>query len=229
MSTHSFCILYYERNKTMEEIDFSSQNLSEKEQKILNSAIKIFNEKGFSAATTNEIAKNAGIAEGTIFRYYKTKKDILRSILVQLINIMSDKVVLGSVQKLMENSHSKELRVVLKELLVDRLNLVMKFFPMFRIVISEALFHDDIREALYKNVVKKGEVIFRQFYDSMLKSGQIRDDIGFDIIARNIVGNFIAFIGQIMLFSDGAGNRDLDKEMDDVVSIIIDGIAAKKS
>lgn len=213
----------------MEEIDFSSQNLSEKEQKILNSAIKIFNEKGFSAATTNEIAKNAGIAEGTIFRYYKTKKDILRSILVQLINIMSDKVVLGSVQKLMENSHSKELRVVLKELLVDRLNLVMKFFPMFRIVISEALFHDDIREALYKNVVKKGEVIFRQFYDSMLKSGQIRDDIGFDIIARNIVGNFIAFIGQIMLFSDGAGNRDLDKEMDDVVSIIIDGIAAKKS
>jgi AcrR family transcriptional regulator len=224
--THSF--YENERNKKMDEIDFSSLNLSEKEQKILNSAIKIFNEKGFSAATTNEIAKNAGIAEGTIFRYYKTKKDILRGIIVQLINIMSDKVVLGSVQRIMENSQSKELRVVLKDILIDRLNLVMKFFPMFRIVVSEALFHEDIREALYKNVIKKGEGLFRQFYDSMIKSGQIRTDIGFDIIVRNIVGNFIVFIGQRMLFAEMCNKDDMDKEMDAVVAIIIDGIAAKK-
>ncbi len=61
----------------MEPLDLSSLNLPEKEQRILEAAIAVFSEKGFSAATTSEIAKNAGVAEGTIFRYFKTKKDIL--------------------------------------------------------------------------------------------------------------------------------------------------------
>ena len=55
----------------MDELDFSQLGLSEKEERILHSAIKIFSEKGFDGATTNEIAKDAGVAEGTIFKYYK--------------------------------------------------------------------------------------------------------------------------------------------------------------
>ena len=57
----------------MEHRDIPDFGLPEKEEKILKSAIKIFSEKGFSASTTSEIAKDAGVAEGTIFRYFKTK------------------------------------------------------------------------------------------------------------------------------------------------------------
>src|SRR5688572_17005274 len=54
--------------------------MSEKQQKILAAAIDIFSEKGFAASSTNEIAKKAGVAEGTIFRHYKTKKELLLAI-----------------------------------------------------------------------------------------------------------------------------------------------------
>ena len=49
-------------------------HLTEKQKRIVQAAIESFAEKGFSATSTNEIAQKAGVAEGTIFRHYKTKK-----------------------------------------------------------------------------------------------------------------------------------------------------------
>src|SRR5690606_26788480 len=53
---------------------------TEKQVKILEAAVDIFSEKGYAATSTSEIAQKAGVAEGTIFKHYKTKKDLLLSI-----------------------------------------------------------------------------------------------------------------------------------------------------
>ncbi len=50
---------------------------------ILNSAIKIFGEKGFQNATIAEIAKEAGIGDATIYEYFKNKEDLLLAIPVE--------------------------------------------------------------------------------------------------------------------------------------------------
>lgn len=45
-------------------------------EKILTVALALFQKNGFEGTTTKEIARKAGIAEGTIFNYFKTKEDI---------------------------------------------------------------------------------------------------------------------------------------------------------
>lgn len=50
------------------------EKMTPKQIAILEAAIEIFSDKGYSAAATSEIAQKAGVAEGTIFRYYKTKR-----------------------------------------------------------------------------------------------------------------------------------------------------------
>jgi len=45
--------------------------------KIINSAMELIKEKGYSLTTTKEIALKAGINECTIFRKFKSKKDIV--------------------------------------------------------------------------------------------------------------------------------------------------------
>ncbi len=47
--------------------------------RILEAAVDMFGEKGYASTSTSEIAKRAGVAEGTIFRYYKTKKRFITS------------------------------------------------------------------------------------------------------------------------------------------------------
>jgi AcrR family transcriptional regulator len=60
--------------------------LTNTQKKIIDAAIKVFSEKGFEGATTSEIAQEAGVAEGTIFRHFSTKKGILQGILLQVVD-----------------------------------------------------------------------------------------------------------------------------------------------
>ncbi len=51
-----------------------------KRGKILKAAIKVFARKGFYNAKISEIARHAGIADGTVYLYFKNKDDILISL-----------------------------------------------------------------------------------------------------------------------------------------------------
>lgn len=48
----------------------------EKQEKILEVAIREFADKGFERASTNEIVKEAGISKGILFHYFKNKKTL---------------------------------------------------------------------------------------------------------------------------------------------------------
>lgn len=50
---------------------------SDKYHQILTAAIKVFAERGFSQSTISQIAQEAGVADGTIYLYFKNKDDIL--------------------------------------------------------------------------------------------------------------------------------------------------------
>lgn len=47
---------------------------------ILEAAARVFAQKGYHAATTKEIASEAGVSEGTIYNYFQSKEDLLLSI-----------------------------------------------------------------------------------------------------------------------------------------------------
>lgn len=53
------------------------------EQKIIDSALKIFAEEGYAGATTRVIASDAGFTEMTLYRKFKTKENLFKSVLIQ--------------------------------------------------------------------------------------------------------------------------------------------------
>src|SRR3954469_2946 len=50
---------------------------NDKRGRILDAAIRVFAERGFHSATVAEIARAAGVADGTIYLYFKGKDDLL--------------------------------------------------------------------------------------------------------------------------------------------------------
>jgi TetR/AcrR family fatty acid metabolism transcriptional regulator len=51
-----------------------------KYQRILAAALEVFARKGFHEAKISEIARSAGVADGTIYLYFKNKDDVLISL-----------------------------------------------------------------------------------------------------------------------------------------------------
>jgi TetR/AcrR family fatty acid metabolism transcriptional regulator len=58
----------------------------DKRDRILKAAIKVFAKNGFYATRVSEIAKAAGVADGTIYLYFKNKDDVLITIFEDGIN-----------------------------------------------------------------------------------------------------------------------------------------------
>jgi len=52
----------------------------DKRNAILDAATRLFAERGLTAAPTSEISKIAGVAEGTLFTYFKTKDDLINAL-----------------------------------------------------------------------------------------------------------------------------------------------------
>lgn len=65
------------------EISTRGERVAEKERAILAAARAVFLKNGFERARMAEIAKRAGVAEGTIYIYYKTKNDLLQAVVLQ--------------------------------------------------------------------------------------------------------------------------------------------------
>jgi AcrR family transcriptional regulator len=52
----------------------------DKRNAILDGATRLFAERGLAAAPTSEISERAGVAEGTLFTYFKTKDDLINAL-----------------------------------------------------------------------------------------------------------------------------------------------------
>lgn len=61
-----------------------SQSTHDKQTEILKAALKLFVNYGFHGTPTSMIAKEAGVANGTLFHYYKTKDELIVALYVQL-------------------------------------------------------------------------------------------------------------------------------------------------
>ncbi|MCK5134141.1 MAG: TetR/AcrR family transcriptional regulator [Bacteroidales bacterium] len=57
-----------------------------KEDKIYEAALSLFTTKGFHGTPTSAIAKTAGVANGTLFHYFKTKEELINSLYIKLKN-----------------------------------------------------------------------------------------------------------------------------------------------
>ena len=55
--------------------------MKETEKKILLAATKLFSESGYSGVSTRKIAEQAGVNEITLFRYFKSKSNLLQSVI----------------------------------------------------------------------------------------------------------------------------------------------------
>lgn len=209
--------------KNIDDIQLGDLGLSPKEEKIFKAAVTIFYEKGYNGTTTREIAKTAGVAEGTIFRYFRTKKDILRSIVIYFIDKIASGLILKNVKTIFLKSEG-DLKTLLKEFIYDRISLVRRMLPVSKVALTEALLHKEVRDVIRERVINPAYKIFSEFYKRMAERKEIRTDLKSDNIIRCIAGNLSAFIIQKVLIEEDQDLKSLREEVDDMIEVIISGI-----
>jgi AcrR family transcriptional regulator len=158
--------------KMIETLLEDDEQLTEKQKKIIIAAIEYFSEKGYAGTSTSEIAKKAGVAEGTIFRHYKTKKDLLLSIVTPVMTKLIAPFVMRDINKVLNHDYD-HYEDFLRAMILNRRDFLQNHFPVLKIMLQEIPFHPDLRDQFMKHVAGK---IFKRF-DTLVKHYQEKGQI----------------------------------------------------
>jgi AcrR family transcriptional regulator len=58
----------------------------QKRESIMQAALKVFSKKGYSPAALDEVAREASIAKGTLYLYFRDKEDLFSSTIIYVID-----------------------------------------------------------------------------------------------------------------------------------------------
>lgn len=187
---------------------------NDKYQRILEAAVSVFAQSGFHESTISQIAKAAGVADGTIYLYFKNKDDIL----VHFFNYKTRQVFarfreeVDNARKAVDKLRNL-IRRHLEEFQKDRYMAVLYQAETHRI---NRLAEDQIHEMhkmyldLIAEIVEQGQV-----------EGAIRRDLYVGLVKRYIIGGVDEVINT-WLHSEG--KYDLTSMADPLVDLFIRGI-----
>ena len=206
--------------KELIEINNIEDGMTEKQISILSAAIELFSEKGYEATATSEIAKKANVAEGTIFRYYKTKKDLLFAIPTTLSKVSLFEIFLDDFNEIL-NADYEHFETFLRKIVLNRKKFASETAPILKVIIQEIPFHPELRIKILSTVVLPSINKLICLIDKFKKQGEI-----IDIPSTSIV-NLIAtsIFGYLFLHYVALPELKQDEEdLEYLIQYIINGI-----
>ena len=201
--------IYGDRKSTINKKDKNN-----KYHLILEAAIKVFARQGFYQSTVAQIAREAGVADGTIYLYFKNKDDIL----VQFFNYRTKQVFDGFRAAVNEADNS-----------LDKLrNLIHRHLMEFQrdrnmAVVYQVETHQSSRlaEAQIREMSQMYQDLVSEIVETGQQEGSIRRDLYVSLVKRFILGAVDEVINT-WLHSDK--NYDLVSMADPLVELFIRGI-----
>ncbi len=152
-----------------------------KHNKILSAAIKVFAKKGFFSSRISDIAKEAKVADGTIYLYFNNKNDILVSILEEEIG----KITANTAKRTAKTEEPLEM---LRILITEHLLAMKRNRNLAEII------HTELRQAgktireYQTNCFAEYEGILSGIIKRGQEGGVFRTDLNPDIVRRIILG-----------------------------------------
>ena len=162
----------------------------DKRNAILDAATRVFAERGLTAAPTSEISRQAGVAEGTLFTYFKTKDDLINALYREIKLELADAMMSGFPRK-------QRVRTRLRHVWDGYVNWGIAN-PKQRKVLAQL----DVSEVLTKESRDAGSAPFVEFQTMIrdaIEQHILRADFPIELISKMLAASAEATMDLIML------------------------------
>ncbi len=193
---------------------------SEIKTRILQSAEQLFAHRGYEGTTTRELALAVGVAEGTLFRHFPTKKAILTEVVTQgWVEILTDLLT-----ELSEMQNYQTIHQVLRHRMLN----LHKNWARLKVCFVETQAHPDLQEHIQTDVIHKMTDVAEAFFATAIERGIYRP-MNPRVVAHVFLGMFaIAGFSQNTLFEPGNSIQALQEMSEGLADIFLHGVLAKK-
>ena len=227
MTTIAYTIIMNERSFIFQRNDMvqAKRDLrtEQRQRQIIDAAIDVFSRKGFAEATTHEIAKEAGVAVGTIYKYFNNKRDLL-------VKVVTDTLITGPLIEILQKRDDVDDDTFVRSIISDRLNFGLENIGKLIPLLSEILRDNELSQRFADAVLRPNIGIGEKYLQAKSDSGVVRP-LNAQITIRCIIGMIIGFIliYRIEGKKSPANSIRRDDLIDNMAEIIVRGLQAEKT
>jgi TetR/AcrR family fatty acid metabolism transcriptional regulator len=196
--------------------DGAAKRGGDKRERILRAAVKVFARSGFHAARVSEVAKAAGVADGTIYLYFKSKDELLVSLfedrVERLLTYLRDEL------PKLEGAAARLRRVI--ELQLGLLEGERDLAEVITVILRQS--SKLMKEYAAPKFTAYLDAIARVVSDGQ-KSGEFRDDVSPHLVARATFG---ALDGVALTWALGKAEQGaLVRSAGQIAGVLLRGLA----
>jgi AcrR family transcriptional regulator len=191
-----------------------------RQKQILAAAMQVFSRKGLTAATIPEIARLAGVASGTIYLYYPSKRELF-------IAVIREMVITLPLLNLITGLSGQGIEGILKNILQNRLDLVEgENISHLTSLMGEIQRDPELRALFCEKLIRPFLNTMEGFYRSQMASNERFRKLDPSVTVRAVGGTILGFIMLKSLEGDTSPLDRLsrDKITEDLSNYILHGL-----
>lgn len=148
--------------------------------------MQLFARQGVARTTTRQIAREVGVSEGLIFKYFPTKLELVRAV------TGSPHVFLGDLRKILKDAKTLPVGEVMGQVATVWLDLLRRESDISSIMFGEALINPEIGDVLHQ-VIEEGAAGIGQFLDASKQAGKITAMVDTGTVAHMYMSSILMF------------------------------------
>ncbi|MCD1293648.1 TetR family transcriptional regulator [Methanocella sp. CWC-04] len=191
-----------------------TRDVAGKREVIMKTALKLFTERGFHGTPTSMISEQAGVATGTLFRYFPTKEELINNIYFDVKEKWGKSISEGinredTIKEKIQRAWANSIRWGIS-------------CPDEFLFIEQFSSSPYITKITQEEAMKNYLFLFEIFQEGT-KNGILKD------LDMRMTVNMLAHAGKsvIRLILDSSGSADADKLVDESFELIWGGISKK--
>ena len=174
-------------------------------KKIMRSAVDLMSTKGYNGTSTLHIAEHAGLSQATLFKYFKTKVDLLTAILHPVVPGL-----FGSFFDELLTFETTEEKV--HYLVHNRMTYLKKNRALMKIILHEIFSNQKLRNEqifIWNTIQDKLLALHKE----LLTDPRINPEITIPQMVRICVGPLLAYFSQLYIVGDNGEIREEDLDL----------------
>jgi AcrR family transcriptional regulator len=192
--------------------------VEDRRDQIIDAAMQVFAQKGFTGATNKDIAREAGITPGLIYYYFESKEDLLKTIIetrspAQLMTTLSPQVFELPPDIFMR-------MVILRALSIIETD---QFIQLVRMILPEVVHNTELEQMILPMTRRLLEFLGK-YFEVQMQKGALRRGDGVQT-AQIMVGSVLIFVLRRHILHDSIALEYSQEQIADAVSeTVLQGI-----
>jgi len=192
--------------------------VEDRRDQIVDAAMQVFAQKGFTRATNKDIAQKAGITPGLIYYYFESKEDLLKTIIetrspAQLMTTLPPQVFELPPEVFLRTLILRALSIIESEQLIQ----------FVRMLLPEVVHNTEVASIVF-SMIQRILGFLGKYFETQVENSALRSVDGV-LTAQIMVGSVFGFVLRRQILCDPAAMEYTHQQIAEVVSeTVLQGI-----